>query len=310
MRFVLCTVLLVVVLTPTCSYADEETSTTPVDSSVVVKKPVDADVAAIWQGSEKFVSAFNSQDAAAVAALWSESGEYIDESGTATVGRQAIEQAYAEFFKANAGAKISVFIDSVRLLSDDAAIEDGWAMLTPAGSGQSTASRYTAIHVKKDGEWLLASVRDEATASPTETGNLADLEWLVGTWWAEEHGHKFESDCKWIANNSFIERRYTLTQVDGTKLSGVQIIGWNAYASEVQSWDFSHGGGYAIGTWTPIEGGWKAEVQGVTGDGSPTSAINYLMRLDDNAYAWKSTDRVLGGAALSDTEDLVIKRQQ
>ena len=139
--------------------------------------------------------------------------------------------------------------------------------------------------------------------------NAADLEWLVGTWVAEEHGVKTESVCRWVADKSFLERKHTTTRPDGTTASGVQLIGWNPQGGHVQSWSFTSDGGHAIGIWTPVEGGWQAKVYGTTGDGTPTTAVNLLRRLDDNAYAWQSVQRFLGESALPDTDEIVIKRR-
>ena len=139
--------------------------------------------------------------------------------------------------------------------------------------------------------------------------NAADLEWLVGTWVAEEHGVKTESVCSWVAGKSFLERKHTTTRPDGTTASGVQLIGWNPQGGHVQSWSFTSDGGHAIGIWMPIEGGWQAKVDGTTGDGTPTAAVNVLRRLDDNAYAWQSVQRFLGESALPDTDEIVIKRR-
>ncbi len=120
---------------------------------------------------------------------------------------------------------------------------------------------------------------------------------------------KVESVCSWIANKSFIERRYTTTLVDGTKMSGVQLIGWNPNGIHVQSWDFSPDGGHAVGIWFPQQDGWSAEMRGVTGDGRLTASVNLLRRLDDNAYVWQSMQRTVGGEALPDTDEVVLKRQ-
>ncbi|MGC4007349.1 MAG: hypothetical protein QM811_31190 [Pirellulales bacterium] len=119
---------------------------------------------------------------------------------------------------------------------------------------------------------------------------------------------KLESHCRWIGNKSFVERSYTVTKVDGSKSGGVQIIGWNALTERVQSWNFSDDGGHAVGVWAPLENGWSAEIQGVSGDGVPTGAVNTLIKLDENAYAWKSQQRTLADKALPDSEEVVFKR--
>ena len=99
-----------------------------------------------------------------------------------------------------------------------------------------------------------------------------------------------------------------ITHADGQSASGVQLIGWNPQEGHVQSWNFSSDGGHAIGVWTPREGGWSAEIQGVTGDGTPTTAVNLLTKLDDNAYVWQSINRTAGGQLLPDTDEVVLKR--
>jgi uncharacterized protein (TIGR02246 family) len=262
---------------------------------------------AIRQSSQAFAAAFNKGDAKAVAALWTEDGDYIDEVGRTFTGREAIEKEYAAFFAANPGVQIRIIVDSVKLLADGAAIEDGRAFLDPA-PGAPAISKYTAAHVKVGGQWLMATVRDSRVALPSAYKNVEDLEWLIGTWTAEEHGAKTVSVCRWVANKSFVERSYTTTNHDGTSTSGLQLIGWNPNGGHVQSWSFSADGGHAIGVWTPRDGGWEVEIRGVTGDGTATTATNHLRRLDDNAYAWQSINRTAGGRPLPDTDEIVIKR--
>jgi uncharacterized protein (TIGR02246 family) len=271
-------------------------------------EPAD-DLTAIRAGSEAFLAAFNKGDAKRVASFWIEDGQYIDDAGRQFAGRDAIEKAYAEFFAGNPGAVMKVEIDALRLLGPNTAIEDGRAVLEPAPAGEASVSRYTAVHVKVGGKWLMASVRDTWVETPAAARSAQDLEWLIGTWRAEEHSVQMESVCRWVVEGQFIERAYTTTQVDGTKTSGLQLIGWNPLAGHVQSWDFSSDGGHAVGVWSPTERGWQASVEGTTGDGTPTFAVNQLIRLDDNAYMWQSTQRSLGDVALPDTDEVLIKRR-
>jgi uncharacterized protein (TIGR02246 family) len=268
-----------------------------------------AELAAIRAASRAFVDAFNKGDAKAVAALWTKDGDYIDDEGQRYVGREAIEKVYAGFFAENPKARIQIVIDSARLLSESAAIEDGHAVVDPPPAGAPAVGKYTVVHVKVDGKWLMSTVRDTKTETPSAYRNVADLEWLVGMWTAEEQGAKTESVCQWVANKSFVERRYTVTQPNGTTTSGIQLIGWNPENRQVQSWNFSSDGGHAVGIWSPIEGGWMAKMRGVTGDGVPTTAVNRLKRLDDNAYVWQSVERTAGGTPLPDTDEVVLRRR-
>jgi hypothetical protein len=146
-------------------------------------------------------------------------------------------------------------------------------------------------------------------ATPSGYEKVADLEWLIGVWTAEEHGAKTESVCRWVANKSFVERSYTVTQPDQTTTSGVQLIGFNPEQGHIQSWNFSSDGGHAIGAWSPSANGWSAVLHGVMGDGTPTTAINRLEKLDDNAYVWQSVQRTAGGKPLPYTDEVVLKRK-
>ena len=302
----LCIVLLVF---GSLGFAQGAASDSPGNQVSAGQNASESDLATIRAESEAFVAAFNKRDAKAVAALWTEDGEYIDDTGRRFIGRDAIEEGYSEFFSNSPRVTLRVLIDSLRLLSGNTAIEDGRAVVDPPPVGVPAYSKYTAVHVKVDGKWLMASVRDTHVETPSAYRNVADLEWLIGTWVAEEHGAKTESVCRWVANKSFVERKYTVTHVDGTETSGVQLVGWNPQDGHVQSWDFSPDGGHAVGVWSPQPGGWSAEMRGVTGDGTPTNSVNLLTRLDDNAYVWQSVQRTMGGIAFPDTDEVVLKRQ-
>jgi uncharacterized protein (TIGR02246 family) len=266
------------------------------------------ELAAIRAGSQAFTAAFNKQDAKSLAALWTEDGDYTDDSGNRFVGRPAIEKVYAGYFAAHPQARIQIVIDSLRQLSDSAAIEDGRAIVEPPPVGAPGFGKYTTVHVKVGGKWLMSTVRDTQVKTPSGYDKVADLEWLIGTWTAEEHGAKTKSVCRWVANKSFVQRDYTVTQSDHTTTSGVQLIGYNPEKGQIQSWNFSSDGGHASGVWSPRENGWSAEMRGVTGNGMPTTAVNRLTKLDDNAYVWQSVQRTAGGAPLPDADEVVLNR--
>jgi uncharacterized protein (TIGR02246 family) len=268
-----------------------------------------SELAAIRASSAAFENAFNQHDAKSLAEMWTADGDYIDEAGRVFAGREAIQKAYSDYFAVNDDVRMSVVIDALRLLSDTAAIEDGRAFLEPLPEGAPATSHYTVVHVKVDGKWLMSTVRDARVETASGYHNVEDLDWLIGTWTAEEQGGKMVSVCRWVANKSFVQRSYTVTRPDHTTTTGVQIIGFNPAAGHVQSWSFSSDGGHAIGVWTAREAGWEAAVEGVTGDGVSTTAINILKRLDDNAYVWRSVKRTAGGEALPDTGEVVLKRQ-
>ncbi|MDR3621314.1 MAG: SgcJ/EcaC family oxidoreductase [Paludisphaera borealis] len=269
------------------------------------------DLAAIRKSSQEFTKAFDEGDAHAIAALWTEDGDYSDTMGQVFKGRAAIEKEYGDFFAAKKGFRIQITIDSLRLLSPTAAIEDGHAVVTqsPAGTTNTTnTTKYVVVHVKVGEKWLMSTARDTLVETPSTVRELDDMEWLIGSWVAEDYGSRTESVCRWVANKSFVERSYTVKHPDESTTSGIQLIGFNSQGGHIQSWNFSSDGGFAVGVWTRRDRGWSAEISGITGAGISTTAVNVLTRLDNNAYSWQSVSRTAGGISLPDTDEIVIKR--
>jgi uncharacterized protein (TIGR02246 family) len=267
------------------------------------------DAETIRNSANEFVAAFDKGDAKAVAQLWATDGKLIDAAGEVYCGRPEIEDAYAKFFAAHPGEKIEVSVDSVELLSDDAAIEEGTATLKTSPSDAASAGRYTAVHVKQDGKWRMAFVHESGAASLDEKETLQDLDWLVGKWTGEERGATADIVCSWLPNKSFLERQFTVTTPDHVTTSGLQLIGVNSQTGKIISWNFNSDGSHAVATWEQRPGGWAVDSIGLRTDGTETHAVNLLTKLDENAYAWQSISRSVAGMALPETDEVIIKRE-
>ena len=269
----------------------------------------DVELSAIRKTATEFENAFNAGDASAIASLWTEDGVYIDGEGQSFKGREAIAGVYKQMFVASKGQKIRVVIDLLELTNDTTATEQGRAILDPASSGSPAYGAYLTTHSKSNGKWLMSEVVDARVELPSTYDVVSDLDWLIGIWVAEENGATTVSECRWVASKSFVQRTYSVTKPDKTTTSGVQMIGYNPQGNHLQSWNFSPGGGYAVGSWWPRENGWMAEMRGTLPGGESSVATMLLTRLDDNAYAWQSIRRSVNGQPLPDTEEIVLKRQ-
>ncbi len=266
---------------------------------------------AIRKAAQEFDAAFNSGSADKIAALWTADAEYVDEDGRRYEGRDTIKKEYAEFFAANPHAKIRSATDSIRLVNSTTAIEDGRAMLEPPPAGAPGTSRYTAVYVQQAGldeKWLLSSVHDMRVERPSNYHQLDDFEWLIGTWHAGKGNVRIETKCRWLANKSFIERTYVVSDGGLPTSSGLQIIGWDPDLQQICSWTFSSDAGHAKNVWRLQGAGWESQSSGVQGDGTKTTAVTFLRRVDDNTLGWKSTDRTLGGVRLPDLQEVLLKR--
>lgn len=266
------------------------------------------DVVAIKKGEEAFKKAFDAGDAKAVAALWTPDGELVEESGERIEGRAAIEKRYAAFFKANPKLRIAIRVDIIRFPNAETALEDGSAtVMFPSGIPMNSGN-YSVVHVKRDGKWLMWSVRETPSEESPAEAMLDKLGWMIGDWTAENKGVEFHLSCQWIANKHFIEQNYFAKRGNKVITSGRQIVGWDPARQRIASWMFTSDGGHAFGLWTPREDGMMVEAEGVLPDGTPTKAVNITRKLDNKAVVWRSTERSAGGVPLADTDEVILKR--
>ena len=268
--------------------------------------------AEIRASATAFVKAFNRGDAAAVAALWSPDGSAADADGTIYKGRKAIEQEYADLFKLHPDARVAVAVKSIEFPAPGVAIEDGISQVDAQHAGPAEVSRYSAVHVKLDGKWLLASVRETSVELPSNFAKVESLGWLAGTWTAQRDGNKVRSTIRWIANNSFLEREYSVSTDGIVTTCGRQIIGWDPKSGQVRSWSFDAAGGHGTGVWTATPEGWQIEQSGVLADGTPTSCRDTLVRIpgEDNVLGFRSAARTVGDSRLPDVPEVVLDRVQ
>ena len=120
------------------------------------------DEKAIRAVDDAFVRDYNQGDSKALAALFTEDAEVVEAEGDRYQGRDLIERRFAETFAASPGVKIAIEIESIRFLSPDVAKEEG-RTVDHAGQGARRSRPYTVLFVKRDGRWLISSVREEAT---------------------------------------------------------------------------------------------------------------------------------------------------
>lgn len=266
------------------------------------------DEVAIRQSAAAFAKLFNAGDAKAIAARWTEDGEYVNEYGQRFVGRQAIQKEYEEFFAQFPGTQIQVKVDSVKMISPEVAIAEGTATLGTADAPAPISSRYIVVRVKRNNEWLTASARDLRVEVTSNHSKFADFEKLIGDWSYQHGSTHVMTTCRWIANKKYIERRFSVSENGAVTHSGKQIIGWNPMEQQITSWLFDSSGGHDFAVWSPQEKGWVSQSNGFTADGTPTSATNLLTHADGNSMTWKSINRTLGDEPLADTGELVLKR--
>jgi len=269
----------------------------------------DPQEAAITKTAEAFVEAFQKGDAKAVAAFWTQDGDYVDLTGRVRNGRPAIEKDFADLFAENKGLKLRIEIASLKFPTTDTAVEDGTtAVLAPDGTAPSRA-RYSNFFVKKDGQWLLASVREAAYVPPSNYENLRGLEWVIGEWVDENPGGELARvSFAWSTDQNFIVSTRTVETKDGTLDRGTQWIGWDPVNKQIRSWNFEADGGFGEGAWTKDGDKWIVKTTSVVADGSKVTATNIVSPLNVDTISLQSKEQTVEGKAIPDTKETKMKR--
>ena len=269
-----------------------------------------SDESAIRAAVESYTAAYNRGDAKAVAAHWSESGEWTSPSGQRFQGKQAIEKELKAMFAANKGVRIEVLAPSIRFVSPDVAIEEGTVrVLRPTEAPAD--STYLAVHVKKGGQWKLDSVHEtELPETAPVNSPLQDLAWLVGQWIDDSPDATAEATVAWTKNNAFLTYSFKAAAPGmDDDLEGTQIIGWDPAAGTVRSWMFDSDGGFGEGTWSKKGDSWIVKFSQVLPDGRKASATNIYTLVDGNTCTWKSIGRKLDGEFLPNIEQVKMVRK-
>jgi uncharacterized protein (TIGR02246 family) len=269
-----------------------------------------ADEAAIRKVGESYVAAFNQRDAKALAALWSPEAVYTNPvSGEQVVGREAIAKQFGAIFADAKKIKLEAKTDSVRFVSPNVAVEQGTAKVIRPDQAPAE-SEYTAVYVKRDGQWLLDRVTEEDVVPVTSHyEQLKVLEWMIGRWVDQDDNATVVTECNWTRNNNFITRSFTIQVRDRLDMAGMQIIGWDPSTKQIRSWVFDSDGGFGQATWTKKDQRWYIQQTGVLPDGRKSSAVNIITRLDDNTCTLQSVNRMADGELLPNVDEVKIVKE-
>jgi uncharacterized protein (TIGR02246 family) len=262
-----------------------------------------ADTAAIKQAGQSFIKAYLSGNAKAMAAHWTENGEYYADDGHIIRGREHIEKSYVELFaKRKPYAEASIETTALRFPSKDTAIEEGYFKVR-SGKESPTASKFSVLYVREDGKWLMAVVREW----PSEGVSIRDLEWLIGTWETNNEDTQVRTVYEWWGDKTFIRVNFMIKH-KGKTVQGFQMIGKDRSTGHLRSWAFDPDGGFGEANWTREGQKWMQESAGVLENGSVLAATNILTRIDDNAFTFQSVERTLNGEAIDDIAPVRVTR--
>lgn len=267
--------------------------------------------AAIAKKAEAFIEAFHKGDAAALAAFWTPNGEYTDQTGKVLKGREAIAKAFQGFFSENKDLKLRIDSDSLRFVTADVAIEKGTTAVTAPDGGPPSRAHYTIVHVKKDGQWYLDSVRDSPFVAPANSEHLRGLEWAIGEWTGStETGEVERLGFDWTENQNFIIASFTTAAKNVLVGDATVWIGWDPVGKNIRAWLFDSTGGFGDGSWTQDGQAWSLKMTVVLQDGKKATATYVLTRVDGDNLTLQAKNRSVDGKEVPDAKEVKMKRAQ
>lgn len=274
---------------------------TPVGARADEDNATNGDVAAVRDAGKKYLEAKRQGDFEALRALWTADADYIDATGQRFKVQDLIrdqEKLTATAPETDEADEADAAESSLRFITDDVAIEDGTREYGVGQDGAVVSGRYTAVWVKRDGRWLLDSLREAVAKSPSAENHLQQLAWLLGAWVGTTDGAEMLVSSYLSDGGKFIVREF-IVRADGREtLSGTQRIGWDPVARQIKSWTFDSKGGTGEGHWRRDGDRWVVESKDVMPNGE-TSATSVVYVLEgDGRFAWEVTRADVSGEKL------------
>ena len=147
-----------------------------------------ADEAAIRANAAKYVESYNRRDSKTMASMWSPEAVYTDDSTGERRDRPRRDRQAARPYVRRRGrceAQGEYRLDRLRVAECGDRKRHGRGDVSESPTEKT---EYTAVHVKRDGKWLLDRVTEtEIDEKPTEPPpsnyeHLKELEWMIGSW--------------------------------------------------------------------------------------------------------------------------------
>ena len=264
---------------------------------------------AIAKTAQSFIAAFGKEDAKAIANLWTPDGDYIDLNGRRIVGRDAIAADFAHLFAENDGLTVRIEVRSLQFPTADTAIEDGvTSVMSPTGLPNRAA--YTNVMVKKNGQWLLASVREQPFVPPSNYEHLRPLEWVIGEWVEDTKEPRVSRVLfDFTPDKNFIVAARAVTVGGAVLDNGTQRIGWDPSSKILRTWSFEPDGGFGHGAWT-MDGDskWLIRMSSVLASGSLMTSTTVVTRVDGETITAQTKEIVIDGKSQPDGPVMTMRR--
>lgn len=266
----------------------------------------------IASATRQFVSAFNRGDTPTLLSLCTRSGDFVDGSHPRVFFQDRIranaERAVSQAGSQSSAASVVMSIGNIRFITPQVAMVDGTSVFKPSPDVVPVYSRYSAVWVHQNNNWLLDDIRENPVPDNSHNAHLRSLECLIGSWIDNAADPRITISYRWSNDGSYIEATYKSRLPGRGEQSGTQRIGWDARFGEFRSWNFDHNGTFSQGLWDAAEEGWTIESSGTTADGVPAADQIQIKKPDDNTMEWVYTNGTQNGQKLPDFRIQLFRR--
>jgi uncharacterized protein (TIGR02246 family) len=249
---------------------------------------------AVRAAAKEYVEAVRRGDVEALRRMWTPDGDYVDASGRTTKAQELLRDRPDVPPSPAKPIDSAASPSSLRFITPDVAIEDGTCTVGESGSGADAASRFSAVWVKRDGRWLLDSVRESVAAIPASNDHLHSLEWLLGEWAGQSGDSVILVSSHWSEAGNYIVRDFVFSAAGDNLLTGTERIGWDPGAGKLKSWMFDSNGGSGEGHWRRDGERWIVDSEEVMPDGKKSSASTSFTPGDANHFVWEVQSAKVG----------------
>jgi uncharacterized protein (TIGR02246 family) len=266
------------------------------------------DEQAIRAAAEEYLDALQRGDGQTLAEFWMADGDVVDETGQSRPVRELIAQLTPRSGDEQR-PEVKMQETKIRFLSDDVAIEDGISEASDSAGQTAARGRFSAIWVKKDGRWRMASLRESRIVPNGKPAGLADLSWLLGKWTAQNGETTLDVSVRWNVSETFLLRDLKVARGGKLIYQGSQRIGWDPLTHKLKAWTFDSDGGYGEGTWTKNGNSWVVRTTGVLPDGRQV-LTSTIVEPDGPDHFKLTTNRSPGNAAPGGSTQIEFTRQK
>jgi uncharacterized protein (TIGR02246 family) len=255
------------------------------------QKSPPTEVAAIRAAADRYLAAVRSGNAEAMRSAWTPEGDYIDAAGQHFKAHELIRResnAASSKIDPNAdSAELTRPDSSVRFITPTVAIEDGSTEFGVSHDGSALTGRFTAVWVKRDGRWLLDSLREAISESPSTGDQLQQLSWLIGEWAGTADDQAIVISANWSDGGSYIVREFALHGGGDKLVSGTERIGWDYKTGDIVSWTFDSQGGRSESRWKRDGDRWLVESSKSMPDGKSATSTSIYTPREDGRFSWE-----------------------